>query len=156
MGDAMSDLKNNEKKSVTERANNNVQGNENHRNPKNNGYKKYHHKRPYQKHVEKSNEIATDEKAVVQNPVNAEGQNLTKKNSQPHVRNVPKKNGEQSSDSNREFKKNPRQNNFERRKSSHANVRVEETIQDIDIDIGRIEKEIELEIKEIAAFKFGL
>lgn len=42
------------------------------------------------------------------------------------------------------------------RGSVPASIKVEETKEDIIRDIGRIEKEIELEIKEISALKFGI
>ncbi len=49
--------------------------------------------------------------------------------------------------------------NFQRdgaKPRSAANIKVEETREDIIRDIGRIEKEIELEIKEISALKIGM
>ncbi len=51
------------------------------------------------------------------------------------------------------------QKNFQRdaNRNRHQNhIKVDETREDIIRDIGRIEKEIELEIKEISALKFGM
>ena len=47
-----------------------------------------------------------------------------------------------------------RKNNFH--KSNRPKVPVEETLEDIQADMARIEKEIELEIKEITSMRLGL
>lgn len=54
--------------------------------------------------------------------------------------------------------KHSHQRNFSRdnRSRAQSSVKVEETREDIIRDIGRIEKEIELEIKEISALQFGM
>ena len=55
--------------------------------------------------------------------------------------------------------RNPKHQKFGAARDSQRNresVKVEETREDIIRDIGRIEKEIELEIKEISALKFGM
>jgi hypothetical protein len=55
--------------------------------------------------------------------------------------------------------RNPKHQKFGVARDSQRNrefVKVEETREDIIRDIGRIEKEIELEIKEISALKFGM
>ena len=58
----------------------------------------------------------------------------------------------------RTFNRNQNSKDFSQRRkhSNNNNVRVEETLEDIKIDIERIEKEIQLEIKEISALKFGM
>lgn len=147
----MSDINSNEKNNSGDREKrvNNGSG-EAHRNNRNNNHRRYHQKRPYPKNNDKAVSATAETQntagtANVANTANAVN-DVAKKNNQVHVK----------PEGNKEFKKHSRPNNFERKRPNHGNVRVEETIQDIDIDIGRIEKEIELEIKEIAAFKFGL
>ena len=49
-----------------------------------------------------------------------------------------------------------RKNNYHGPRREKQNVKVEETVDDIRQDLKRIEKEIELEIKEIGALKLGL
>jgi len=48
-----------------------------------------------------------------------------------------------------------RRNNFPQ-KDRRNDVKVEETVEDIQRDINRINKEIELEIREIIALKMGI
>ena len=144
----MADINSNEKNNSGERekrVNNGAA--DAHRNNRNNNHRRYHQKRPYVKNNDKAVSASGENQktGVVVNAANTANDNV-KKNNPVH----PKSEG------NKDFKKHSRPNNFERKRPNHGNVRVEETVQDIDIDIGRIEKEIELEIKEIAAFKFGL
>lgn len=144
----MSDISSNEKNNSGDREKRVNNGSaEGHRNNRNNNHRRYHQKRPYPKNNDKAVSASGEGQnsngaANVANTAN----DVAKKPSQAHMK----------PEGNKEFKKHSRPNNFERKRNGHGNVRVEETIQDIDIDIGRIEKEIELEIKEIAAFKFGL
>lgn len=49
-----------------------------------------------------------------------------------------------------------RKNNFRGGRKEKQNIKLEETVDDIRNDLKRIEKEIELEIKEINALKLGL
>ena len=134
----MSEANSNEKKNNTEREHREGgNGGQNRRNHKNN-YRRYHQKRPYPRNNE--NAAGTPENNAAQN-----AGDVKPENAQRSPKNL--------NEGGREPRKNPRHNGIDKRKSQ---IRVEETIQDIDIDIGRIEKEIELEIKEIAAFKFGL
>ena len=68
-----------------------------------------------------------------------------------------------------EYKKSRKRNNAQSRRNDsykqpnrrnttkdYKKIKVEETIEDIEKDIARIEKEIDLEIKEIMALKLGL
>lgn len=162
----MSEINNNEKKNISERANRegeNAVSSENRRNQKNNNnHRRYHHKKPYPKNNERGQIDGGHEKSVSKPASEVKADQNTndvsagaKKNAPMHVKNHSNRKGEMSQDGTKEFRRNPRQGGFDRRKSQN-HVRVEETIQDIDIDIGRIEKEIELEIKEIATLKFGL
>ncbi len=48
------------------------------------------------------------------------------------------------------------QKDFSQRRKNNSSVRVDETLDDIKLDIERIEKEIGLEIKEISALQFGI
>lgn len=64
-------------------------------------------------------------------------------------------------DVNKEFVKDGAGNNIPRKRNNFTkehkhNVKVEETVEDIKRDINRINKEIELEIKEIVALKMGI
>jgi len=152
----MSDKNSNEKKNMPEREHRdggNTGSGENRRNQKNNNYRKYHQRRPYPRNGERNPVAGGEEKTAVQGGADVKHENTATVNESSH----PKKNGtahlKNFSENGKDFRRNQRQGGFDKRKNY---VRVDETIQDIDIDIGRIEKEIELEIKEIAAFKFGL
>lgn len=165
----MSETNSNEKKNVSERENH-ANSPENRKNYKNgNGQRNYHQRRPYPRGNNRNVNTTEGDKNPSQNNTNSTNQkkensngpakdlsNTPKRNTQGHVRNVPKQAVEKSSDGNREISKNNRPGNFTRRKNNSGHMRVDETVEDIDIDIGRIEKEIELEIKEISAFKFGM
>ncbi|MBE7064363.1 MAG: hypothetical protein E7384_00890 [Ruminococcaceae bacterium] len=142
----MSETNSNEKRNNAERENRDANCGHN-GNRRNNGYKKYHQRRPYPKNNDRGQNVSADSKN------GAEKKDETNVNGS-QTRPLPKKTGESFGEGGKNFSGNQRQRDFIKKKNHH--VRVEETVEDIDIDIGRIEKEIELEIKEISAFKFGL
>lgn len=163
----MSEINSNEKKNTSEKVNRgggNAPAPENRRN-QNNNHRRYHQRRPYPRNNDKVQGGSQDDKSASKSALDVKPENGAsntgdfsggaKKNVPAHVKNLSKKSSENSGEGTKDFqRRNSRHGGFDKRKNQ--NVRVEETIQDIDIDIGRIEKEIELEIKEIAAFKFGL
>lgn len=75
---------------------------------------------------------------------------------------IEKNENDQALDANKQAKKvEDNRNQFNRqpnriRNKDFKKIKVEETIEDIEKDIARIEKEIDLEIKEIMALKLGL
>ena len=68
-----------------------------------------------------------------------------------NVQHAPQNNAGSGSRYNNRFSRG-----YQRDYNRSRNIKVEETKEDIIRDIGRIEKEIELEIKEISALKFGI
>lgn len=82
--------------------------------------------------------------------------------SQEHVREAGNDKREPQKDVNREGQNSTQQFGNQRRRNNYNNqrdrrdVKVEETVEDIKRDINRINKEIELEIKEITALKMGI
>lgn len=81
--------------------------------------------------------------------------------SQEHVREQGVDKRDAQKENNRDGQGNSQQSNNQRRRNNYnpkdrRDVKVEETVEDIRRDINRINKEIELEIKEITALKMGI
>jgi len=85
------------------------------------------------------------------------GNNYNRNNSGSNTKGRGAKPSENSENFNDKRNKKQRvKSNYSQKPRYNKNIRAEETIDDIKVDITRIEKEIQLEIKEIRSLKLGL
>ena len=178
--DKMTTVKSGESKAVQEGQNKNFQPNRNGGNgrPHNGGYRNHGRRNRPENRYDRNNgenqksakeNIAQREggrniadvpvkRAVQSHGANGETESFSKKNF--HENNSQKNDFQHNingaEDREVHTQRNPKHHkpNFSREAQKH--IKVEETREDIIRDIGRIEKEIELEIREISALKFGM